>query len=52
MRRLVGAMLAEQYEWAEGRRNLGLEVLKRARLTTGTVPTATPEVCPEATCRH
>jgi putative transposase len=28
-------VLAEQHdEWAEGRRYLGLEVLKRARLTT------------------
>ncbi len=33
--RLVGAVLAEQTdEWAEGRRYLGLEVLKRSRLTT------------------
>jgi len=33
--RLVGAVLAEQHdEWIEGRRYLGLDVLKRARITT------------------
>ncbi len=37
-------MLAEQHdEWAEGRRYLGLDVLKRARLTTVPEPDATPE---------
>jgi transposase-like protein len=36
--RLIGAVLAEQHdEWAEMRRYIGLDVLKRARLTT--VPT-------------
>ncbi len=45
--RLVGAVLAEQHdEWAEGRRYLGLEVLKRARLTTVPEPDATPEEVP------
>lgn len=44
--RLVGAVLAEQHdEWIEGRRYLGLEVLKRARLTTVPDPaTASEEV--------
>ena len=38
--RLVGAVLAEQHdEWIEGRRYLGLDVLKRARLTTVPDPT-------------
>lgn len=41
--RLVGAVLAEQHdEWIEGRRYLGLEVLKRARLTAVSDPTAAP----------
>jgi transposase-like protein len=35
--RLVGAVLAEQHdEWAEGRRNLGLDVLTRAQAVTHT----------------
>jgi len=39
--RLVGAVLAEQHdEWIEGRRYLGLEVLKRARATTAPDPAA------------
>jgi hypothetical protein len=43
--RLVGAVLAEQHdEWIEGRRYLGLDVLARARATTG--PTSTPEEAP------
>ena len=42
--RLVGAVLAEQHdEWIEGRRYLGLEVLKRARLTTVPDPATAPE---------
>ncbi len=46
--RLVGAVLAEQHdEWAEGRRYLGLEVLKRARLTTITEPHTAPEEVPD-----
>ena len=45
--RLVGAVLAEQHdEWIEGRRYLGLEVLKRARLTTVPDATPTPEEVP------
>lgn len=43
--RLVGAVLAEQHdEWAEGRRNLGLDVLARAQAvnTTKEVPTDLP----------
>ena len=40
--RLVGAVLAEQHdEWTEGRRYLGLEVLKRARMTAVPEPTNT-----------
>src|SRR3954466_3639665 len=40
--RLVGAVLAEQHdEWIEGRRSLGLDVLKRARVTT--IPDTTSE---------
>jgi putative transposase len=45
--RLVGAVLAEQHdEWTEGRRYLGLEVLKRARLTAVPDPTTNPEEVP------
>ena len=45
--RLVGAVLAEQHdEWIEGRRYLGLEVLKRARLTPVTDPATAPEEVP------
>ena len=45
--RLVGAVLAERHdEWIEGRRYLGLDVLKRARLTTVPDPTTTPEEVP------
>ncbi len=40
--RLVGAVLAEQHdEWIEGRRYLGLEVLRKARLTI--IPGTTDE---------
>jgi transposase-like protein len=46
--RLVGAVLAEQHdEWTEGRRYLGLEVLKRCRLTT--VPDPNTEEVPTNT---
>ena len=45
--RLVGAVLAEQHdEWIEGRRYLGLDVLARARATTGPDPATTPEQVP------
>jgi putative transposase len=45
--RLVGAVLAEQHdEWIEGRRYLGLDVLKRARVTAVPDPTTTPEEVP------
>ena len=45
--RLVGAVLAEQHdEWTEGRRYLGLEVLKRCRLTTVPGPSTTTEEVP------
>ena len=45
--RLARAVLAEQHdEWTEGRRYLGLEVLKRARLTTVIDPTTNPEEVP------
>ena len=45
--RLVGAVLAEQHdEWIEGRRYLGLEVLKRARVTAVPDPAAAPEEVP------
>ena len=45
--RLVGAVLAEQHdEWIEGRRYLGLEVLKRARVTAVSDPTTAPEEVP------
>jgi len=40
-------VLAEQHdEWTEGRRYLGLEVLKRARLTAVPDPTTNPEEVP------
>jgi putative transposase len=45
--RLVGAVLAEQHdEWIEGRRYLGLDVLKRARLTTVLDPANASEEVP------
>ena len=45
--RLVGAVLAEQHdEWIEGRRYLGLEVLKRARVTAVPDLATTPEQVP------
>jgi putative transposase len=47
--RLVGAVLVEQHdEWAEGRRYLGLEVLKRSRIAViNTDNTDQPEEAPE-----
>jgi hypothetical protein len=45
--RLVGAVLAEQHdEWIEGRRYLGLDVLKRARITAVPDPAVAPEEVP------
>ena len=45
--RLIGAVLAEQNdEWIEGRRYLGLEVLKRTRVTAVPDPATTPEEVP------
>jgi mutator family transposase len=42
--RLVGAVLAKQHEeWIEGRRYLGLEVLKRARVTAIPDPATTSD---------
>ena len=42
--RLVGAVLAEQHdEWIEGRRYLGLDILKRARVTAVPDPATAPE---------
>ena len=43
--RLVGAVLAEQHdEWAEGRRYLGVELLKKARLAL--IPSTTEQEGP------
>jgi transposase-like protein len=45
--RLVGAVLAEQHdEWIEGRRYLGLDVLKRARVTAVPDVAAAPDEVP------
>jgi transposase-like protein len=45
--RLVGAVLADQHdEWAEGRRYLSIELLKKARLTL--IPTTTDKEEPAA----
>lgn len=44
---LVGAVLAEQHDdWAEGRRYLGLELLKKAHRTL--IPSATEQEDPAA----
>ena len=45
--RLVGAVLAEQHdERVEGRRYLGLDVLKQARVTAVPDPATAPEEVP------